>query len=174
MSANGLFDYEGEVAVVLGKGGKRLTADQGEDLVWGTTLVIDWSIRSQTLETRLPFYAHKNFDRSKSIGPWIAVNEVDPGNCEVETRVNGRVRQRFNSSAMIYSFGELLEQMSEYLTVLPGDVLSGGTGPGTAVDSTVAGLEGPVPLDLFLKAGDTVEVTSPGLGSLSARVVSAE
>lgn len=171
-SADGLFDYEGEVAVVLGKGGKNLTSDQWDERVWGTTLVIDWSIRSQTrLANRQPFYAHKNFDGSKSIGPWIAVDEVDPTSCEVETRVNGEVRQRFNSRDMIHSFGELLEQMSEDLTLLPGDVLSGGTGPGTALDTTVAEHEGPVSSDLFLGAGDTVTVSSPGLGSLQAHVV---
>ncbi|WP_435593624.1 fumarylacetoacetate hydrolase family protein [Nocardia sp. bgisy118] len=171
-SADGLFDYEGEVAVVLGKGGKRLSADRWENRVWGTTLVIDWSIRSHTeIAFQAPFYAHKNFDHSKSIGPWITVDEVDPNCCEVETRVNGQVRQRFNSRDMIHSFGELLEQISEDLTLLPGDVLSGGTGPGTAVDSTIADPDGRLPLDLFLKAGDIVEVTSPHLGSLQARIV---
>lgn len=169
-SANGLFDYEGEIAVVLGRGGKRLAADHWKDHVWGATLVIDWSIRSQSLQNRMPFYAHKNFDCSKSIGPWIAVDEVDPTCCQVRTRVNGQLRQDFNTHDMIHSFGELLEQMSEDLTLLPGDVLSGGTGPGTAVDSTIAAAQEPLPLDLFLKPGDTVEVNSPGLGSLNARI----
>lgn len=169
--AHGLFDYEGELAVVLGKPGKRIAGDHWKEHIWGRALVIDWSIRAQTLENRLPFYAHKNFDCSKSIGPWIAVDEVDPTCCQVQTRVNGQLRQDFNTRDMIHSFAELLEQISEDLTLLPGDVLSGGTGPGTAVDSTVDVPDGPLPLDLFLKAGDTVEVRSPGLGVLSAHVV---
>lgn len=170
-SADGLLDYEGEVAVVLGTGGKRLDAASWGERIWGTVLVIDWSIRSRTsIEHREPFYAHKNFDGSKFFGPWIAVDEVDPGECDVETRLNGEVRQRFNTRDMIHSFGELLAQMSEDLTLDPGDVLSGGTGPGTAVDSTVAGPEGYLPLDRFPKPGDVLEVSSPHLGTLRARV----
>lgn len=170
-SAKGLFDYEGEVAIVLAKGGKRIAADRWADRIWGTTLLIDWSVRNHSLSNQRPFYAHKVFDCSKSIGPWIAVDEVDPTRCDVETRVNGEVRQSFNTRDMIYSFGEMLEQIAEDLTLYPGDVLSSGTGAGTAVDRSVPGADGLLLFELFLKAGDLVEVTSPGLGSLEGRVV---
>lgn len=170
-SADGLFDYEGEVAIVIGKGGKRIDARRWADHVWGTTLVIDWSVRSQSeTTTRWPFYAQKNFDCSKSIGPWIAVDEVDPACCDVETRVNGQLRQRFNTEDMIHSFGEIIEQMSQDLTLHPGDVVSGGTGAGTALDASSPDEDGLLPLDLFLKAGDKVEVTSAHLGMLHAQV----
>lgn len=169
-TADGLFDYEAEVAVVIGTGGKRLRAEVAQQHIWGATLVIDWSIRGEPLQR--PWYGHKNFDSSKSIGPWIAVGEVDPMNVEVETRVNGEVRQRFTTGAdMIYSYAELLEQMTEDLTLYPGDLLAGGTGPGTAVDSTPVGPDGSGSLDLYLKPGDTVEVSAPELGSLKAHVV---
>ena len=171
-TARGLFDFEGEVAVILGKGGKGLKAEQWMERIWGTTLVIDWSVRNDDLfSNKRPFYAHKVFDNAKSIGPWIAVDEVDPANCQVETRVNGHLRQAFNSGDMIHSYGELFEQMSQDLTLLPGDVLSGGTGPGTAADSTIPGPDGKLPLDQFLKEGDLVEVTAPELGCLAGRVV---
>lgn len=174
-SAQGLFDYEGEVAVVLGMGGKRLSADDAAGHIWGTTLVIDWSIRSQTtIQSRQPFYAHKIFDCSKSFGPWIAVGEVDPSSTDVETRVNGDLRQCFNTRDMMHSFGELMEQMSTDLTLHPGDVLSGGTGAGTATDSSPVDADGRLPLDRFLKIGDTVEVSSPVLGSLTARIVESD
>lgn len=170
-SANGLFDFEGEVAVVLGKGGKRIDCRRWADHVWGTTLVIDWSIRSHGEEaTRWPFYRQKNFDCSKSIGPWIAVDEVDPACCDVETRVNGQLRQQFNTRDMIHSFGELIEQISQDLTLQPGDVLSGGTGAGTALDSSVPDETGRLGPELFLKPGDRVEVTSAQLGTLDALV----
>lgn len=171
--ADGLFDYEGELALILGKGGKRLSGEQWMDNVWGTTLVIDWSLRCQNLlSNQRPFYAHKTFDSSKSIGPWIAVDEgVDPTSWDVETRVNGELRQNFNTRDMIHSFGELLEQMSENLTLLPGDVLTSGTGPGTAADKTVPAPNGDIPLDFFLKPGDLVEVTSPCLGTLRGRII---
>jgi 2-keto-4-pentenoate hydratase/2-oxohepta-3-ene-1,7-dioic acid hydratase in catechol pathway len=168
-SAHGLFDYEAEVAVVLRSGGKRIDGDRWTEHVWGTTLVIDWSIRSQSeAAARWPFYAHKNFDCSKSIGPWIAVDEVDPTCCDVETRVNGDIRQCFNTSDMIHTFGELIEQISQDFTLQAGDVLSGGTGPGTAVDATVPDSNGVLPLDLFLHPGDRVAVSSSGLGTLDA------
>lgn len=171
-AANGLFDYEGEVAVILGRTGKRLSAPEWEDRIWGAVLVIDWSIRDATsLGSRLPFYGHKIFDRSKSLGPWVSVGELDPSDCEVETRVNGEVRQRFSTKDMIHSFGELLAEMSEDLTLVAGDVLSGGTGPGTAVDATPLDPDGGSSPALYLKPGDYVEVSSPGLGSLQARVV---
>lgn len=172
-SSNGLFDYEAEVAVVLGRGGKKVKAEDWPGRIWGSTLVIDWCIRNEDLlASRQPFYAHKIFDNSKSLGPWIVVDEgVDPSACDVETHVNGQLRQRFNSRDMIHSFGELLEQMCEELTLQPGDVLSGGTGPGTAADKTVPKSDGSLPLDLFLKPGDSVTAASPQLGSLSARIV---
>ena len=169
--SRGMFDYEGEVAIVLGKGGKGIRAEGWRDHVWGVTLVIDWSIRDGARPTRMPFYAHKVFDGSKSLGPWIAVDEVDPLACMVETRVNGELRQRFVSGEMIHSYGELLEQISEDFTLLPGDILSGGTGAGTAVDSTVPDGDGQLPLDLFLKPGDRVEVSAPSLGTLRATIV---
>lgn len=172
---NALFDYEGEVAVALGRGGKRLTSGDWEQRIWGAVLVIDWSLRpTDDIERRMPFYGHKVFDSSTSLGPWISVGEVDPMNCHVQTRVNGELRQDFNSGEIIYSFGELLEQMSEDLTLLPGDLLSGGTGPGTAGDATPRDADGPGPLDLYLDPGDTVEVTAPELGLLQARVVAGD
>lgn len=171
-SADGLFDYEAEVAIVLGKGGKRIKAEDWRDYVWGCTLVIDWSLRSDDLATmHQPFYAHKIFDASKSLGPFIAVDDVDPANCEVQTQVNGEVRQHFNTNGMIHSYGELLEQMSADLTLRAGDLLAGGTGPGTAIDSTVVDGPGPISRGLFLKAGDTVTVSAPDLGSLTASIV---
>lgn len=171
-SSHGLFDFEAEVAIVLARGGKGLKAEQWQERVWGTVLLIDWSIRNHDLlSNKRPFYAHKVFDKSKSLGPWIAVGEVDPMACRVQTRVNGELRQDFDSGNMIYSYWELLEQMSEDLTLYPGDMLAGGTGPGTAADSTIPLPDGRLPLDNFLKAGDVVEVSSPGLGVLTARVV---
>ncbi len=105
------------------------------------------------------------------MGPWVSVDEVNPASCDVTTRVNGEVRQQFNGSEMMHSFGELREQMSEDFTLLSGDVLSGGTGAGTAVDSTVVDNDGRLPFDKFLHDGDTVEVSSPGLGTLNAHIV---
>ena len=174
VSSDGLLDFEGEVAVVLGKGGKRVKAENWMERVWGTTLLIDWSIRKQMARSaRQPFYSHKIFDGSKSLGPWICVDEVDPLNCMVETKVNGKVRQHFNNGDMIHTYAEVLEYMSQDLTIFAGDVLSGGTGAGTVVDSTPQ-VNGKTPLEAFLKVGDVVEVSAPNLGVLRGQVVESD
>ncbi|MDX3911572.1 MAG: fumarylacetoacetate hydrolase family protein [Sphingobium sp.] len=168
---NGLFDFEGELAVILGKGGKGLDADQWSDRIWGSTLVIDWSLRRHDIfANQRAFYGHKVFDGGKSIGPWINVGEVDPTDCDIETWVNGVLRQRFNTADMIFGFGEIFAQISTDFTLLPGDMLGSGTGPGTAADKSVPGADGLLPLDLFLTPGDVVEVKANGLGTLRGRV----
>ena len=171
--ANGLFDYEGEPAIVVGRKARGVKADEFRDYVWGVTLVIDWSIREEIWPPTPPnpFALVKNFDSSKSIGPSIVVGELDPDDFTVETLVNGQKRQSFSSKEMIFSFGEVLEFVSRDLTLHPGDVLSLGTGAGTAMDSTVPNDDGSWPRARYLKAGDTVEVRSPGIGSLVGNVV---
>jgi 2-keto-4-pentenoate hydratase/2-oxohepta-3-ene-1,7-dioic acid hydratase in catechol pathway len=81
------------------------------------------------------------------------------------------VRQSFNSRDMIYGWGEVLEHLSRDFTLVPGDILSGGTGAGTAADQTVPGPDGSRSRELFLKPGDTVEVASPRIGTLRVTIV---
>jgi acylpyruvate hydrolase len=172
-----LFDYEGEVAVVLGKRTKGVSASQSRDCVWGVTLHNDLSIRSLHAETGAKsFHLSKNFERSASVGPSIFVGEFDLQDIEVETRVNGEVRQRYNSRDMIFSFGEFIEHLSRNLVLLPGDMISGGSGAGSAIDSATlrpGGKIWPDDLDtrLFLSVGDTVEVSTPQIGTLRNRIV---
>jgi len=167
------FDYEGEVAIVLGKRGADIKAGQIADYVWGVTLGNDWSIRDGEKGPVRPvsFNLPKNFDASASLGPCIVVGELDPQNVDVETRVGGELRQSYNSSEMVFSFGEFLEYLSRGFTFVPGDVIFGGTGAGTAQDSTKLNPDGSRPLDRFLKPGLLVEVSSPRIGTLSNKVV---
>ena len=166
-------DYEGEMAIVLGKRAKDITADDIEDYIWGVTLLGDWSARMTIEPGPLKFGMQKNFDGSCSIGPCIAVGEIDPFDAIVETLVNGERRQYFNNGDMVVSFGEYLEHLSRDFTFYPGDMISGGTAAGTAADSAPLDADG-VPInDTFLNPGDTVEIRSPGIGTLSASVVSA-
>jgi 2-keto-4-pentenoate hydratase/2-oxohepta-3-ene-1,7-dioic acid hydratase in catechol pathway len=165
-------DYEGEVAVVLGKAGKDVTQAQVPGLIWGVTLLVDWSIRDAMGPARaMSFNLAKNFDGSTALGPCIVVGELDPGQVDVETRLNGEVRQSYNTREMIYSFAEIIEYLSRDFTFLPGDVVSGGTGAGTALDTTIRDAEGKLPPDRFVKPGDVLEVSSPGVGLLRNRVV---
>lgn len=167
-------DYEGEVAIVLGKRAKNVRADDWRAYVWGVTLFGDWSIRDLH-EGNAPykFAMGKNFDTSYSMGPCIVVGELDAANVDVETLVDGDVRQHYNTGTMVFSFGEFLEYLTADFTLYPGDVISGGTSAGTAQDSSPLREDGTVGPERFLKPGSLLEVRSPQIGSLRARVVPA-
>jgi 2-keto-4-pentenoate hydratase/2-oxohepta-3-ene-1,7-dioic acid hydratase in catechol pathway len=166
------FDYEGEIAIVIGKRGKNIPAGQIGDYVWGVTLFHDWSIRDGGGTDRMVSYnLAKNFDGAVSMGPCIVVGELDHQDVDAETRVNGVVRQSYNTKEMIWSFGEVLEYLSQDFTFVPGDVIAGGTSAGTAADKSRRGPDGKRPLDLFLKIGDAVEVSSSKIGGLLNKIV---
>jgi acylpyruvate hydrolase len=166
------FDYEAEVVIVIGKRGKNIAADRVADYVWGVTLGVDWSVRDPDHVPQRPlnFNLMKNFDFSASLGPCIVVGELDPQNLAVETRVAGELRQSYSSKEMVFSFGELLEYLSRDFTFVPGDIIFGGTGAGTAQDSTKLNADGSRPLDRFLRPGQVVEVFSPRIGTLSGTI----
>jgi 2-keto-4-pentenoate hydratase/2-oxohepta-3-ene-1,7-dioic acid hydratase in catechol pathway len=169
------FDYEGEVAIIIGKRGKNIPANRIHEYVWGVTLFHDWSIRDAGGADRVVSYnLQKNFDGAVSMGPCIVVGETDQQDVDVETRVNGVVRQSYNTSAMIWNFGEVLEYLSQDFTFVPGDVIAGGTSAGTAADKSRRGPDGKRPLDLFLKVGDTVEVSSSKIGALANKIVASD
>jgi len=166
-------DYEGEIAIVLGKKGVDLKPSQLKDYVWGVTMLADWSIRAprEAPGGPLNFGFPKNFDTSCSMGPCIAVGEADPTNVDMETLVNGECRQRFNTRDMVFTFGEYLEHLSRDFTLYPGDVISGGTAAGTAADSSELLPVNTSAPERFLKPGDVVEMRSPSIGSLRTSVV---
>ena len=166
-------DYEGEIAIVLGKRGVDLKPSQLRDYVWGITMLADWSIRAprELPGGPLNFNFPKNFDTSCSMGPCIAVGEADPTNIDMETLVNGECRQRFNTRDMVFTFGEYLEYLSRDFTLYPGDIISGGTAAGTAADSSELLPDKTSAPERFLKPGDLVEMRSPSVGSLNTRVV---
>jgi 2-keto-4-pentenoate hydratase/2-oxohepta-3-ene-1,7-dioic acid hydratase in catechol pathway len=169
------FDYEGEVAIIIGKRGKNIPASKINEYVWGVTLFHDWSIRDGGGTDRAVSYnLQKNFDGAASMGPCIVVGETGQQEIDVETRVNGVVRQSYSTSEMIWNFGEVLEYLSQDFTFVPGDVIAGGTSAGTAADKSRRGPDGQRPLDLFLKVGDVVEVSSSKIGALSNRIVASD
>jgi acylpyruvate hydrolase len=166
-------DYEGEIAIVLGKRGSDLKPTQLRDYVWGVTILADWSIRAprEAPGGPLNFNLPKNFDTSCSLGPCIAVGEADPTTVDLETLINGERRQRYNTRDMVFTFGEYLEYLSRDFTLYPGDIISGGTAAGTAADSSELLPDGSSAPERFLKPGDVVEMNSPLIGSLRTRVV---
>ncbi len=165
------FDYEGELAIVLGRKGKDIRPEDWRKHVWGVTLLCDWSIRQAPDTGRLNFAMVKNFDGSCSLGPCILVGDTDPASIDVTTHVNGEERQRFNTADMVFSFGECMAFLSRDLTLYPGDIISGGTAAGTAQDSSPLVGDGVLSSERFLKTGDVVEVASPAIGRLRNRVI---
>jgi len=166
-------DYEGEVAIVFNQRAKDVPESRLRELVWGVTLLNDWSIRDGGgLPRTMSFNAAKNFDGSTSLGPCILVEDgLDPQNVDVETKINGQVRQHFNTKDMVYSFAEFVAYVSRDFVFVPGDLFSSGTAEGTAMDKSRRDAEGKTPPDLFLKPGDVVEVSSPRIGLLRNRIV---
>jgi 2-keto-4-pentenoate hydratase/2-oxohepta-3-ene-1,7-dioic acid hydratase in catechol pathway len=172
-------DYEGEVVAVVGRVAKDVPAGGGGDHVWGVTLHNDLSIRqdapSKVRPSTLSFNLAKNWDGSASVGPSIVVG-LDPADIEVETRVNGELRQKYHSGDMIFSHADFIEFLSRDLTLLSGDMISGGSGPGTATDadkdlSSGADITDEQRAALYLQVGDVVEVSSPAIGTLRNRIV---
>jgi acylpyruvate hydrolase len=162
------FDYEGEVAVVLGRPARDVAPGTGATYLWGVTLLNDWSIRGASQKDSLSFNLSKNFDGGASVGPCIVVGGLDPAGLRVQTRVNGELRQDYDSADMIFSHAEYLEYLSRDFTLLPGDIISGGSGPGSATDAAKGD---PPDLSLFLRIGDVVEVSADPIGTLRNRVV---
>ena len=166
------FDYEAEPALIFGRRAKDIPAEKAMDYAWGVTLLNDWSIREMPpLLVPMSLNLPKNFDCCVSLGPCIVVGEADPRELDIKLTVNGELRQDFSSTEMVYTFPEIIEFLSKDLTLLPGDILSGGTGAGTAMDASQRDSEGQLLPDLFLKPGDVVEMSSPQIGSLRNRIV---
>ena len=174
-------DYEGEVAVILGKSGKDISASAAPAYYWGYMLQNDISARTNIGGRDNPqssFARGKNFDTSICGGPCVVVGEFpDAQNVSWETRVNGQVRQTGNTEEMTFSFAEYVEYLSADMTLRPGDVISAGTTAGTAQDSSEllpsTGEGGNPTRDpkLFLKPGDVVEIANPQIGVLRNRIV---
>jgi len=161
-SASKEYDYEGELAVVIGKGGRRIAPDRALNHVAGYTCFLDGTVRDFQKHS---FTAGKNFDSSGACGPWLipATEVPDPQNLMLTTRINGEVVQQSNTSQMIYSVAAVISYISTFTHLEPGDVISTGTPAGVG-----AGRKPPK----WLKPGDKVEVEIERIGILANTVIS--
>jgi 2-keto-4-pentenoate hydratase/2-oxohepta-3-ene-1,7-dioic acid hydratase in catechol pathway len=157
------FDFEGELAVVMGRTTHRVTADNALDHVAGYCCLNDGSIRDFQRHSS-QFTAGKNFYRSGSMGPWlVTADEVgDAADLAVETRLNGEVMQASSTSDLIFDIPTLIEYCSTFARMEAGDVIATGTPGGVG-----AARKPPV----WMKAGDTIEVSVARVGVLSNQVV---
>jgi 2-keto-4-pentenoate hydratase/2-oxohepta-3-ene-1,7-dioic acid hydratase in catechol pathway len=142
-------DYEGEMAVVIGRIARNVRTEEAFRVILGYTCANDVTLRDLQ-KTDDQWARAKGFDGSCPLGPWIET-DLDPNDVRVETRLNGEVRQAGQTSDMVFGVATLIEHVTTFMTLLPGDVLLTGTPEGV----------GP------LSAGDTVEVEVDGVGALS-------
>ena len=169
-----LLDYEGEVALIIGKRGKDMRREDLLEHVFGYTLFDDFSLRDNMDKGVLNFARVKNFEGSGALGPVVTLKDEapDPQDIDFSCSVNGEVRQRGNTKDMIRGFGEWVEFLSEDAQLNPGDVVASGTCAGTAADSSKRDKDGNFLPERFLKVGDVVEVSSKRLGcTLTSRIV---
>lgn len=155
------FDYEGELAVIIGKEGRDIPKDRACDYIFGYTIINDLTARDLQ-SSHMQFFKGKSLDGSCPMGPVIVTaDEVgELSRLTLETRVNGEIRQSAPLSDMIFDVPTLIESLSDGLTLEPGDIIATGTpsGVGSATGR-------------FLAKGDVVSVTIGPLGTLTTYIV---
>jgi 2-keto-4-pentenoate hydratase/2-oxohepta-3-ene-1,7-dioic acid hydratase in catechol pathway len=173
------FDFELEVAAIIGKAGADLTPEEGEDAVIGYAILNDWSGRDiQHEEMKLSMGPVKGKDTSTSLGPWfVTKDELEPFRTDtgfervMTLSVNGVEYSRANWSDVYFSFGEMVSYASRGTEVRPGDVIGSGTcGTGCILELSRTHSSEEFP---WLKPGDEVVVTIEGLGTQRSTIVAA-
>lgn len=156
-------DYEGEIVLVIGKAGRRISQTEAMAHVAGLTIMNEGTIRDWVRHGKFNVTPGKNWDNSGGIGPWIETDlgQIDVTDMTVETCVNGEVRQFDTTASMAFPFARIIEYVSTFGTLEPGDLIATGTPTG-------AGARFDPPK--WLRAGDVVEVTVQGVGTLRNKV----
>ena len=156
---NETLDYEGEVAIVIGKTGRRISQADAYDHIAAVTLCNEGTIRDWVRHAKFNVTQGKNWDNSGAIGPWLVpfkdASQLD--DARIITRVNGEVRQDDVLSRMMHPIRREIEYISTFMTLQPGDIIVTGTPTGSG-----ARLDPPQ----YLKPGDVVEVEVNGIGTL--------
>ncbi|WP_375261172.1 fumarylacetoacetate hydrolase family protein [Palleronia sp.] len=152
-------DYEGEVTIVIGKAGRRIPREDAYGHIAALTLCNEGTIRDWVRHAKFNVTQGKNWDASGSIGPWLVpfTEAAQLDDITLETRVNGEVRQTDRTGRMIYDFRYIVNYVSTFTTLVPGDVIVCGTPTGAG-----ARFDPPV----WLKPGDVIEVEAQGIGIL--------
>jgi 2-keto-4-pentenoate hydratase/2-oxohepta-3-ene-1,7-dioic acid hydratase in catechol pathway len=156
---NETLDYEGEVAIVIGKAGRRISKANAYDHIAALTLCNEGTIRDWVRHAKFNVTQGKNWDCSGAIGPWLVpftdAKQLD--DARIITRVNGEVRQDDVLSRMMHPIRREIEYISTFMTLQPGDIIVTGTPTGSG-----ARLDPPQ----YLKPGDVIEVEVNGIGTL--------
>ena len=157
-------DYEVELGIVIGKQAKRVSEEEAMDYIEGYLVLCDYSERAWQKEHEGQWNKGKSHDGFCPAGPAIvpASEIADPQNLKIWSKVNGEIRQDSNTSDMIFSVRTVLSYISQFMTLLPGDVIATGTPGGVGMGMTPP---------QFLKVGDIVELGIEGLGEIRQEIV---
>jgi 2-keto-4-pentenoate hydratase/2-oxohepta-3-ene-1,7-dioic acid hydratase in catechol pathway len=155
------FDFEGELAVVIGSGGRHIKAEHALDHVAGYTCFVDGSVRDYQ---KFSVTSGKNFPGTGPLGPWLVTTDEipDPSKLTLSTRLNGNEVQHSPTDLLIYSIPHIIAFCSDFTALSPGDVIATGTPEGVGQRRTPP---------LWMKAGDVLEVEITGIGTLRSHVV---
>jgi 2-keto-4-pentenoate hydratase/2-oxohepta-3-ene-1,7-dioic acid hydratase in catechol pathway len=155
------FDYEGELALVIGKAGRHIPAERALDHVAGYTIFVDGSVRDYQ---KFSVTSGKNWPSTGPLGPWlVTADEIpDPGKMTLTTRLNGAQVQHSGTDKLIYSIPQIVAFCSDFTALEAGDVIATGTPEGVGHSRKPP---------LWMKPGDTLEVEITGIGILRARIV---
>lgn len=158
-------DWEIELGFVIGTTARNVSKDQALSHVAGYCLANDISERDWQIKKGGQWGKGKSFDGFGPVGPWlVTADEVgDPQNIPLELKVNGEVRQQSNTRDMIFSVAEVIAHLSEFMTLLPGDVVITGTPQGVGL--------GMKPAPVFLRSGDVMTLSAGPLGTQRQRVI---
>jgi 2-keto-4-pentenoate hydratase/2-oxohepta-3-ene-1,7-dioic acid hydratase in catechol pathway len=156
-------DYEGEIVLVIGREGRRIPAASAHEHIAGLTIMNEGTIRDWVRHGKFNVTPGKNFERSGSMGPWIVTaDEIASFDAlHLRTRVNGELRQDDTTAQLLFPFRTIVQYLSTFMTLHPGDLISTGTPTG-------AGARFDPPR--WLHAGDRIEVEVEGIGLLSNTV----
>ena len=155
------FDFEGELALVIGKAGRHIKAEHALDHVAGYTCFVDGSVRDYQ---KFSVTSGKNFPGTGPLGPWLVTTDEipDPSRLTLTTRLNGQQVQHATTDQLIYAIPQIIAFCSDFTALSPGDIIATGTPEGVG-----HGRKPP----LWMKAGDTLEVEISSIGTLRTRIV---
>jgi 5-carboxymethyl-2-hydroxymuconate isomerase len=152
-------DYEGEIVLVIGKGGRRIPKEKALEHIAGLTLMNEGTIRDWVRHAKFNVTQGKNFEKSGSIGPYLVTADefADFTNLQIQTRVNGELRQEDTTARLMFPFDYIIAYLSTFMTLKAGDMIATGTpnGAGARFDPPI-----------YLKPNDIVTVSATGLGIL--------
>jgi 2-keto-4-pentenoate hydratase/2-oxohepta-3-ene-1,7-dioic acid hydratase in catechol pathway len=162
--ASAQLDYEGELVLIIGKAGRHIPEATALDHIAAVTLCNEGTIRDWVRHAKFNVTQGKNFDSTGSLGPWLVpyTGESQIADVRLTTRVNGETRQDDRTSRLIFGFRYLINYLSTFTTLVPGDVIVTGTPTG-------AGARFDPPR--YLKPGDVIEVEAEGVGTLRNGVI---